>query len=215
VETTPTEKVKKLKRKATPVEQDLMPGRISERIKASCFHAYMNDGEIFVGNAAGPPGKEACSQMEVKLKLKLKKEIAEARAIDNANAQKAGKPLPWPLLAPVATPSAAQPAKDSPAAAPPAAAAAPVAAKDSPPAKPPKAPMVPLQIRIAAGDAKAIKHAAVDAGQTISDFMLACFHTPRFNMSIGDAKAIQHAALEANQNVTDFMLACFHSYMKK
>jgi hypothetical protein len=52
VETTPTEKVKKLKRKAPPVEQDLMPGRISERIKASCFHAYMNDGEIFVGNAA-------------------------------------------------------------------------------------------------------------------------------------------------------------------
>ena len=60
--------------------------------------------------------------------------------------------------APVATPGAAQPAKDSP------------------PAKPPKALMVPLQIRIAAAEAKAIKHAAIEADQTISDFMLACFY---------------------------------------
>ena len=58
----------------------------------------------------------------------------------------------------------------------PPAAAAPVAAKDSPPAKPPKALMVPLQIRIAAAEAKAIKHAAIEADQTISDFMLACFY---------------------------------------
>jgi uncharacterized protein (DUF1778 family) len=33
-----------------------------------------------------------------------------------------------------------------------------------------------LQIRIAADEAKAIKRAALDADQTISDFMLACFH---------------------------------------
>jgi hypothetical protein len=126
----------------------------------------------------------------------IKKKVVEAHAIENAHAQKAGKPLP--SLAPVATPSAAVPAKktfkaipspptnknaivgealpakDSPAAPP--AAAAPVAAKDSPPAKPPKALMVPLQIRIAAAEAKAIKHAAIEADQTISDFMLACFY---------------------------------------
>jgi uncharacterized protein (DUF1778 family) len=35
---------------------------------------------------------------------------------------------------------------------------------------------VPLQIRIPAAEAKAIKRAALDADQTISDFMLACFH---------------------------------------
>ena len=43
-------------------------------------------------------------------------------------------------------------------------------------AKRPKVPQVPLQIRIPAADAKAIKRAALDADQTISDFMLACFH---------------------------------------
>jgi len=37
-------------------------------------------------------------------------------------------------------------------------------------------PQVPLQIRIPASDAKAIKRAALEADQTISDFMLACFH---------------------------------------
>ena len=42
--------------------------------------------------------------------------------------------------------------------------------------KPLKVPQVPLQIRIPAADAKAIKRAALDADQTISDFMLACFH---------------------------------------
>jgi hypothetical protein len=42
--------------------------------------------------------------------------------------------------------------------------------------KPPKAPQVPLQIRIPAKDAKAIKRGALDADQTISEFMLACFH---------------------------------------
>jgi hypothetical protein len=43
-------------------------------------------------------------------------------------------------------------------------------------ARPPKVPRVPLQVRIPAADAKAIKRAALDADQTISDFMLACFH---------------------------------------
>lgn len=42
--------------------------------------------------------------------------------------------------------------------------------------KPVKPPQVPLQIRIGEKDAKAIKHAALEADQTISDFMLACFH---------------------------------------
>ena len=66
------------------------------------------------------------------------------------------------LAAPVAQPRAAQtPAKFEP----------PIKA-----AKLPKAPQVPLQIRISANDAKAIKRAALEADQTISDFMLACFH---------------------------------------
>jgi hypothetical protein len=41
-----------------------------------------------------------------------------------------------------------------------------------------KAPVqqVPLQIRIPANDAKAIKRAALESDQTISEFMLACFH---------------------------------------
>ena len=42
--------------------------------------------------------------------------------------------------------------------------------------KPKKAPQVPLQIRIGADEAKAIKRAALEADQTVSDFMLACFH---------------------------------------
>jgi hypothetical protein len=43
-------------------------------------------------------------------------------------------------------------------------------------AKPSKVPQVPLQIRIPASDAKAIKRSALEADQTISEFMLACFH---------------------------------------
>jgi hypothetical protein len=50
------------------------------------------------------------------------------------------------------------------------------APKVTKPAKVPKAPQVPLQIRIGAADAKAIKRAALEADQTISDFMLSCFH---------------------------------------
>ncbi|MCI0595337.1 MAG: hypothetical protein L0Z48_02210 [candidate division Zixibacteria bacterium] len=41
-------------------------------------------------------------------------------------------------------------------------------------AKPEK--LTPLQIRIPANEAKAIKRAALEADQRISEFMLACFH---------------------------------------
>jgi len=68
------------------------------------------------------------------------------------------------LAAPVEQPRAAQPVKDAQAA----------PAKKA--AKPPKAPQMPLQIRIGANDVKAIKRAALEADQTISEFMLACFH---------------------------------------
>jgi hypothetical protein len=70
------------------------------------------------------------------------------------------------LAAPVEQPRAAQPVKAEPS-------PAPKAAKFP---KVPKAPQVPLQIRIGANDAKAIKRAALEADQTISEFMLACFH---------------------------------------
>jgi hypothetical protein len=70
------------------------------------------------------------------------------------------------LATPVEKPRAAQTAR----------APAPAAAPAPKPAKPPKAPQVPLQIRIDATEAKAIKRAALEADQTISEFMLACFH---------------------------------------
>ena len=45
------------------------------------------------------------------------------------------------------------------------------------PASPrPVAKPAPLQIRIPAPEVKAIKRAALEADQTISNFMLACFH---------------------------------------
>ena len=69
------------------------------------------------------------------------------------------------LAAPVEQPRAAQLVKAAPS-------PAPKAAKP----KFPKAPQVPFQIRICANDAKAIKRAALEADQTISEFMLACFH---------------------------------------
>ncbi len=47
----------------------------------------------------------------------------------------------------------------------------PVGKATAPVAKP-----APLQIRIPAAEVKAIKRAALEADQTISDFMLACFH---------------------------------------
>jgi hypothetical protein len=43
-------------------------------------------------------------------------------------------------------------------------------------AAPPVAKPAPLQIRIPAAEVKAIKRAALEADQTISEFMLACFH---------------------------------------
>jgi len=72
------------------------------------------------------------------------------------------------LAAPVQPPRAAQPARA------PAPVVAPLPAPKA--VKPPKAPQVPLQIRIEASEAKAIKRAALEADQTISEFMLACFH---------------------------------------
>ena len=40
----------------------------------------------------------------------------------------------------------------------------------------PKFEQVPLQVRIPKAEARAIKVAAAQSDQTISDFMLACFH---------------------------------------
>jgi len=40
----------------------------------------------------------------------------------------------------------------------------------------PKTPQVPLQVRIPKDEARAIKIAAAEREQTISEFMLACFH---------------------------------------
>ena len=68
------------------------------------------------------------------------------------------------LKAPQITPKAATPAR-SPAAAP----------AEPKPAKP-KVEHVPLQIRIPKEAARAIKVAAAERDQSISDFMLACFH---------------------------------------
>jgi hypothetical protein len=59
---------------------------------------------------------------------------------------------------------------------PPRASAQAVREAPPPPAEPKKPPTVPLQIRIEARDLKAIKRAALEADQTVSDFMLACFH---------------------------------------
>ena len=42
--------------------------------------------------------------------------------------------------------------------------------------KPPEAKPMPLQVRLLREDVKAIKVAAAQAEQTISEFMLACFH---------------------------------------
>jgi hypothetical protein len=42
--------------------------------------------------------------------------------------------------------------------------------------KAPKAPQIPLQVRLPRDEVRAIKVAAAEREQTISDFMLACFH---------------------------------------
>jgi hypothetical protein len=61
---------------------------------------------------------------------------------------------------------------------PPPAAAPPRAVVAKPSSAPiiPKEPHIPLQLRLPAKEAKAIKRAALEADQTISEFMLACFH---------------------------------------
>lgn len=74
---------------------------------------------------------------------------------------------PDALRAPQITPKAATPAR-SPAAAP------AVAVADAPAMGKPD--QVPLQVRIPRAEARAIKIAAAEADQTISEFMLACFH---------------------------------------
>jgi hypothetical protein len=71
---------------------------------------------------------------------------------------------PDALKAPQITPKAATPARSLAAAAP------------ATPARAPKVAHVPLQVRIPKDDARAIKIAAAQADQTISEFMLACFH---------------------------------------
>lgn len=70
---------------------------------------------------------------------------------------------PDALNAPQITPKAATPARS------------PV--KNAPKPEPEaKSDQVPLQVRIPRDDARAIKIAAAQNDQTISDFMLACFH---------------------------------------
>ena len=72
---------------------------------------------------------------------------------------------PDTLSAPQITPKAATPARS------------PAAVKAAAPAQPEAKPdQVPLQIRIPRADARAIKIAAAERDQTISDFMLSCFH---------------------------------------
>lgn len=56
---------------------------------------------------------------------------------------------------------------------PPPAATAPRAPKI---VRPPTVKIMPLQLRLPKEEVKAIKVAAAEAEQTISDFMLACFH---------------------------------------
>jgi hypothetical protein len=73
------------------------------------------------------------------------------------------KPVPLtPALmeTPQVTPQAAKPAR---------AAATPAPTRKKPPQK-------PLQVRLASDEVRAIKIAAAEREQTVSDFMLACFH---------------------------------------
>lgn len=65
------------------------------------------------------------------------------------------------LSAPQITPKAATPPR--------------AASKAAAPSEP-KVEQVPLQVRIPRDDARAIKVAAAEREQTISDFMLSCFH---------------------------------------
>lgn len=76
------------------------------------------------------------------------------------------------LKTPQITPLAATPARSPAAKAPPAFEPMP---EDETKAEP-KIEQVPLQIRIPKDAARAIKVAAAERDQTISEFMLACFH---------------------------------------
>ena len=67
------------------------------------------------------------------------------------------------LKAPQITPQAATPARQA-------------IGKGAVPTAEAKIPQVPLQVRIPKDAARAIKIAAAEREQTISDFMLACFH---------------------------------------
>ena len=46
----------------------------------------------------------------------------------------------------------------------------------SKPARPAKMEQIPLQVRLPRSEVRAIKIAAAEREQTVSDFMLACFH---------------------------------------
>ena len=74
---------------------------------------------------------------------------------------------PDTLTVPQITPKAATPARSATSAA---------AKAVRQPVAEPKVDQVPLQVRIPRNDARAIKIAAAQSDQTISDFMLACFH---------------------------------------
>lgn len=67
---------------------------------------------------------------------------------------------PDALKAPQITPKAATPARSL----------------SAQPNADPKVDQVPLQVRIPRSEARAIKIAAAERDQTISEFMLACFH---------------------------------------
>jgi hypothetical protein len=73
----------------------------------------------------------------------------------------------------MAKPTALTPEALTPAAGSPAAATSPRGATKKPPAMP--KPM-PLQVRLPRTEVRAIKIAAAQREETVSDFMLACFH---------------------------------------
>ena len=70
---------------------------------------------------------------------------------------------PAALAVPQITPKAATAARSAP-------------ARVKAEAPPPKADQMPLQVRLPRDEVRAIKIAAAEQEQTISDFMLACFH---------------------------------------
>lgn len=78
----------------------------------------------------------------------------------------------------------------------------------------PKEIKVPLQVRLTPDEATAIKYAALDHKQTISEFVRwQCLHA-KLRLSREDMSAFEVAAAEQGKTVREFMLACFHAYMK-